>query len=233
MVSRASLQKQPEDVQRMFDGVARRYDLVNDVAALGQTRYWRRVVVDAVDAVPGQKVLDLAAGTGTSSEPYADAGIDVIACDFSEGMLNVGRRRRPDINFVQGDAMNLPFEDNTFDAATISFGLRNVQDPDLAMREMLRVTKPGGRLVIAEFSDPTFPPFRKVYKEYLMRAMPWVATKISSNSEAYVYLAESIEAWPAQDELAHRIEAAGWENVKYRNLTGGIVAVHRAFKPVV
>lgn len=215
----------------MFDGVARRYDLTNDVLALGQTRHWRRVVVDAVDAVPGQKVLDLAAGTGTSSEPYADAGVDVVACDFSEGMLEVGRRRRPDINFVQGDAMNLPFEDNTFDAATISFGLRNVQDPDKAMREMLRVTKPGGRLVIAEFSDPTFAPFRTVYKEYLMRALPWVATKVSSNSDAYVYLAESIQAWPAQDALAHRITAAGWEGVKYRNLTGGVVAVHRAFKP--
>lgn len=214
----------------MFDGVARRYDLTNDVLSLGQTRLWRRVVVDAVDAVPGERVLDLAAGTGTSSEPYADAGVDVVACDFSQGMLAVGRRRRPDIEFVQGDAMDLPFEDDSFDATTISFGLRNVQDPDLALRELLRVTKPGGRLVIAEFSDPTFAPFRVIYKEYLMRALPWVATRVSSNPDAYVYLAESIQAWPAQDALAHRIEAAGFEDVRYRNLTGGIVAVHRAFK---
>jgi len=230
-VSRASLQKQPEDVQRMFDGVARRYDLTNDVLSLGQTHRWRRVVVDAVGAVPGQRVLDLAAGTGTSSEPYADGGIDVVACDFSEGMLQVGRRRRPDIDFVQGDAMNLPFEDESFDAATISFGLRNVQDPDKALREMLRVVKPGGRLVVAEFSDPTFAPFRVVYKEYLMKALPWVATKVSSNPEAYVYLAESIATWPAQDALAHRIQGAGWADVQYRNLSGGIVAVHRGTKP--
>lgn len=215
----------------MFDGVARRYDLTNDVLALGQTRYWRRVVVAAVDAVPGQRVLDLAAGTGTSSEPYADAGVDVVACDFSEGMLEVGRRRRPDINFVQGDAMNLPFEDNSFDAATISFGLRNVQDPDKALREMYRVVKPGGRIVVAEFSDPTFAPFRYVYKEYLMKALPWVATKVSSNPDAYVYLAESIQAWPNQDALAHRLTGAGLQNVQYRNLSGGIVAVHRGFKP--
>ncbi|MDR2256928.1 MAG: demethylmenaquinone methyltransferase [Arthrobacter sp.] len=230
-MSRASLQKQPEEVQRMFDGVARRYDLTNDVLALGQTYHWRRVVVAAVDAVPGQRVLDLAAGTGTSSEPYADAGVDVVACDFSEGMLEVGRRRRPDINFVQGDAMNLPFEDNSFDAATISFGLRNVQDPDKALREMYRVVKPGGRIVVAEFSDPTFAPFRYVYKEYLMKALPWVATKVSSNPDAYVYLAESIQAWPNQDALAHRLSDAGWQSVQYRNLTGGIVAVHRGFKP--
>jgi demethylmenaquinone methyltransferase/2-methoxy-6-polyprenyl-1,4-benzoquinol methylase len=215
----------------MFDGVARRYDLTNDVLALGQTYHWRRVVVAAVDAVPGQRVLDLAAGTGTSSEPYADAGVDVVACDFSEGMLEVGRRRRPDINFVQGDAMNLPFEDNSFDAATISFGLRNVQDPDKALREMYRVVKPGGRIVVAEFSDPTFAPFRYVYKEYLMKALPWVATKVSSNPDAYVYLAESIQAWPNQDALAHRLSDAGWQSVQYRNLTGGIVAVHRGFKP--
>ena len=217
----------------MFDGVARRYDITNDVLSLGQTKRWRKIIVDAVAAVPGERVLDLAAGTGMSSEPYADAGVDVVACDFSEGMLEVGRHRRPDIEFVQGDAMALPFEDASFDAATISFGLRNVQDPDKALAEMARVTKPGGRLVVAEFSDPTFAPFRTVYKEYLMKALPAIATKVSSNPDAYVYLAESIQAWPAQDELAHRIEAAGWSQVRYRNLTGGIVAVHHAIKAPV
>ena len=129
----------------MFDDVAPKYDVVNDVLSMGQTRRWRRIVVDAVGAEPGQRVLDLAAGTGTSSEPYADAGIDVVACDFSLGMLKVGKRRRPDIDFVAGDATDLPFADNSFDACTISFGLRNVNEPKKALAEMLRVTRPGGR----------------------------------------------------------------------------------------
>ncbi len=217
----------------MFDDVAPRYDLSNDVLSLGQTRRWRRVVVDAVGARPGQRVLDVAAGTGTSSEPYADAGIDVVALDFSLGMLKVGKRRRPDIDFVAGDAMALPFADNTFDATTISFGLRNVSEPKVALAEMLRVTKPGGTLVVAEFSRPSFAPWRTVYTEYLMRALPTIARVSSSNPEAYVYLAESIRAWPDQDHLAQWIAEAGWEKVTYRNLNGGLVAVHRAFKPAV
>ncbi|WP_309081195.1 demethylmenaquinone methyltransferase [Zhihengliuella sp.] len=230
-MSRATLQKRPEEVQAMFDDVAPRYDLVNDVLSLGQDRRWRKVVVDAVGAESGQSVLDLAAGTGTSSEPYADAGIRVVACDFSLGMLEVGKRRRPDIDFVAGDATSLPFADGTFDAVTISFGLRNVSDPHLALREMVRVTKPGGRVVVCEFSHPTFAPFRTVYTEYLMKALPAVAERISSNPDSYVYLAESIRAWPAQDQLAGWLADAGWEDVKYRNLSGGIVAVHRGFKP--
>jgi demethylmenaquinone methyltransferase/2-methoxy-6-polyprenyl-1,4-benzoquinol methylase len=197
---------------------------------MGQTHRWRKIVVEAVDAKHGQRVLDLAAGTGTSSEPYADAGIEVVACDFSLGMLKVGKRRRPDINFIAGDATNLPFADNSFDACTISFGLRNVNDPKRALTEMLRVTKPGGRLVVAEFSQPTIPLWRTMYTEYLMRALPAIATKVSSNPDAYVYLAESIRAWPDQDHLAHWLADAGWEDVTYRNLNGGIVAVHRAHK---
>ena len=215
----------------MFDDVAPKYDVVNDVLSLGQTRRWRRIVVDAVGASPGQRVLDLAAGTGTSSEPYADAGINVVACDFSLGMLKVGKRRRPDIDFVAGDATNLPFEDNSFDASTISFGLRNVNEPKKALDEMLRVTKPGGRLVIAEFSAPTVPVWRTMYTEYLMRALPPIARKVASNPDAYVYLAESIRAWPNQDELAAWVAESGWTDVAYRNLTGGIVAIHRAVKP--
>lgn len=230
-MNRASLEKRPDEMATMFDDVAPRYDLVNDILSMGQTRHWRRIVVDAVGAVPGQRVLDLAAGTGTSSEPYADAGVSVVACDFSVGMLRVGKRRRPDIDFIAGDATNLPFADNTFDATTISFGLRNVIDPKKALREMLRVTKPGGKLVVAEFSAPTFGPFRTVYTEYLMRALPPIARAVASNPDAYVYLAESIRVWPNQNELASWISESGWDNVAYRNLTGGIVAVHRAVKP--
>jgi len=215
----------------MFDDVAPKYDVVNDVLSMGQTRRWRRIVVDAVGAKRGQRVLDLAAGTGTSSEPYADAGIHVVACDFSLGMLQVGKRRRPDIDFVAGDATNLPFADNSFDAVTISFGLRNVNEPRKALQEMLRVTKPGGRLVIAEFSSPTLPVWRTMYTEYLMRMLPAIASKISSNPDSYIYLAESIRAWPNQNELAQWIAEEGWQDVAYRNLTGGIVAVHRARKP--
>nr|WP_269436329.1 demethylmenaquinone methyltransferase [Arthrobacter zhangbolii] len=225
------MEKRPDEVAAMFDDVAPKYDVVNDVLSLGQTRRWRRIVVDAVGAVPGQRVLDLAAGTGTSSEPYADAGIDVVACDFSLGMLKVGKRRRPDIDFVAGDATNLPFADNSFDASTISFGLRNVNEPKKALAEMLRVTKPGGRLVIAEFSSPVIPVWRTMYTEYLMRALPPIARKVASNPDAYVYLAESIRAWPNQDSLAAWIAETGWSDVAYRNLTGGIVAVHRAVKP--
>ncbi len=215
----------------MFDEVAPKYDLLNDILSMGQTRRWRKIVFDAVGARPGERVLDLAAGTGTSAEPYADAGIDVVACDFSLGMLKVGKRRRPDIHFVAGDATALPFADDTFDAATISFGLRNVHEPDVALAEMLRVVKPGGRLVVCEFSHPTFAPFHTVYTEYLMRAFPPLARKFSSNPDAYVYLAESIRAWPDQDALAARIAGAGWGDVRYRNLSGGIVAVHRAVAP--
>ncbi|MGK3707981.1 demethylmenaquinone methyltransferase [Arthrobacter sp. IK3] len=230
-MKRATLEKRPDEVAAMFDEVAPKYDIVNDVLSMGQTRRWRRLVVDAVGARPGSRVLDLAAGTGTSSEPYADAGVSVVACDFSLGMLKVGKRRRPDIDFVAGDATNLPFEDNSFDATTISFGLRNVNEPKKALAEMLRVTKPGGKLVIAEFSSPVVPLWRTMYTEYLMRALPPIARKVASNPDAYVYLAESIRAWPNQDELAAWIAAEGWGSVAYRNLSGGIVAIHRAVKP--
>lgn len=227
-MTRADLQKKPADVAAMFDGVAKRYDLTNDVLSLGQDRRWRTAVLDAVAPKPGEKVLDLAAGTGTSSVPFEEAGAFVVPCDFSQGMLEVGKRARPALPFVAGDGTRLPFADDTFDAVTISFGLRNIVDPDAGLREMLRVTRPGGRLVVCEFSSPTWAPFRTVYIEYLMRALPAVARAVSSNPEAYVYLAESIRAWPDQPGLAARIEAAGWRDSRWRNLSGGIVALHRA-----
>ncbi|MCG7202906.1 demethylmenaquinone methyltransferase [Streptomyces arenae] len=229
-MTRASLNKQPHEVASMFDDVAERYDLTNDVLSLGQDRHWRKEVAKAVDARPAQKVLDLAAGTGTSSQPFARAGAYVVPCDFSLGMLQVGKKRTGWMPFTAGDATRLPFKDDTFDAVTISFGLRNVQDTDAALREMYRVTRPGGRVVICEFSHPTWAPFRTVYTEYLMRALPPVARAVSSSPDAYVYLAESIRAWPDQPTLAARLRGAGWSKVAWRNLTGGIVALHRGFK---
>lgn len=230
-MTRASLDKRPKDVAAMFDGVAEKYDLTNDVLSLGQARLWRRAVAQAVDVRPGERVLDLGAGTGTSSLPFAAAGGSVVPCDFSLGMLREGKKRHPELALTAADATRLPFADGAFDAATISFALRNVHDPQAALREMHRVVRPGGRLVVCEFSHPALKPLRTVYSEYLMRALPPLATAVSSNPDAYVYLAESIRAWPDQRALAARIQTAGWTSVAWRNLTGGIVALHRGTKP--
>jgi demethylmenaquinone methyltransferase/2-methoxy-6-polyprenyl-1,4-benzoquinol methylase len=227
-VARAHLDKQPTDVRTMFDAVAKRYDVTNDVLSLGQDRRWRARVFDAVEPEAGELVLDLAAGTGTSSQPFADAGATVVPCDFSLGMLQVGKQNRPHLPFTAGDGTRLPFADGTFDAVTISFGLRNIVDPEAGLREMRRVTRPGGRLVVCEFSHPTWAPFRTVYVEYLMRALPPIARAVSSSPDAYVYLAESIRAWPDQAALAELIAAAGWQAPAWRNLSGGVVALHRA-----
>ncbi|MBF8169505.1 demethylmenaquinone methyltransferase [Streptomyces olivaceus] len=229
-MTRASLNKQPHEVASMFDHVAERYDLTNAVLSLGQDRAWRKAVAQAVDARPAQKILDLAAGTATSSLPFARTGAYVVPCDFSQGMLKVGKVRHSWLPFTAGDATRLPFRDDVFDAVTISFGLRNVQDTDAALRELYRVTRPGGRVVICEFSHPTWAPFRTVYTEYLMRALPPVARAVSSNPDAYVYLAESIRDWPDQAALAGRLGGAGWSRVAWRNLTGGVVTLHRGFK---
>jgi demethylmenaquinone methyltransferase/2-methoxy-6-polyprenyl-1,4-benzoquinol methylase len=229
-MSRAALDKKPTDVAHMFDGVARRYDVTNTVLSAGQDHRWRRRTRQCLELQPGQRVLDLAAGTGVSTAELQRSGAYAVACDFSIGMLRAGRARkeRRDVPFIAGDALHLPFADASFDAATISFGLRNVADVPRALRELARVVRPGGRLVVCEFSRPVFAPVRVIYLNYLMRALPWIARRVASNPDAYVYLAESIRAWPAQDELARVIAAAGWRDVRWRNLSGGIVALHLA-----
>ena len=229
-MSKASLTKNPREVAAMFDRVAAKYDITNDVLAFGLTHFWRKATANAVAAKKGEKILDLAAGTGTSSLAFAKSGATVIPCDFSLGMLQEGNKRSPQLNFSAGDALSLPFADETFDAVPISFGIRNVNNVDKALKEMLRVTKPGGRIVICEFSSPTFEPFRKIYMEYLMKALPAIAKKTSSNPDAYVYLADSIRAWPNQKDFALQINNSNWNNVKWKNLTGGIVCLHKAEK---
>ena len=227
----------------MFDQIAERYDLLNDVLSLGQDRLWRRFVAATVAARPGERVLDLAAGTGTSSRTFTTAGAYCVACDFSLGMLQVGARkaaslRRPQsgpapgpVRFAAGDALALPFRDRAFDAVTISFGLRNVADPDAALAEMLRVTRPGGRLVICEFGHLPAARLDAWYGRYLSAALPAVARRLSPSGDAYEYLAESIKDWPRQAELARRMGAAGWTAIRWRNLTLGVVAVHAALRP--
>lgn len=223
---RASLDKQPADVAAMFDRVARRYDVTNTVLSGGQDRRWRRITTAALALRPGELVLDVAAGTAVSTTVLADTGAYAVAGDFSLGMLRAGRHR--EVPLVALDALRLPFADATFDAVTISFGLRNVADPAAALAEFARVTRPGGRLAVCEFSRPTWAPFRRVYVEYLMRALPPIADVVSSNPDAYRYLAESIRAWPDQEALAHLVAGQGWQRVQWRNLSGGIVAIHRA-----
>ena len=230
-MSSASMDKNPQEVAAMFDGVAKRYDIVNDILSLGRTKAWRRAATKVIAPTSGMKILDLAAGTGSSSEPLAKAGADVTAADFSEGMIAAGRKARPHLNFVKADALSLTFPDNTFDLLTISFGLRNTENTAKALAEARRVVKPGGRLVVVEFSSPTFAPFRAIYMNYLMRALPFIARKTSSNPDAYIYLAESIRAWPDQKALAAQIVDAGWSQVGWKNLTGGVVAIHMALAP--
>ncbi|HEY2305895.1 MAG TPA: demethylmenaquinone methyltransferase [Streptosporangiaceae bacterium] len=267
-MTKAGMDKRPADVAAMFDQVAPRYDLLNDVLSLGQDRLWRRFVAATVAARPGERVLDLAAGTGTSSRTFTTAGAYCVACDFSLGMLQVGARkaasrdqpdgatrggdppgtprsarglgrasRAPDavpvpgpVRFAAGDALALPFRDRAFDAVTISFGLRNVADPDAALAEMLRVTRPGGRLVICEFGHLPAARLDAWYGRYLSAALPAVAHRLSPSGDAYAYLAESIIQWPQAPELARRMGAAGWSAIRWRNLTLGVVTVHAALR---
>nr|WP_213002721.1 demethylmenaquinone methyltransferase [Actinoplanes consettensis] len=228
-VTRADLDKQPHEVAEMFDGVAQRYDLTNTVLSFGQDRGWRRATRAALALRPGERVLDVGAGTGVSTEELERSGAYAVGADLSTGMLRAGRGSGRKVPLVAGDALKLPFADDTFDAVTISFALRNVVDTGAALRELARVTRSGGRLVVCEFSSPTNAAFRTVYLSYLMRNLPSVARAVSSNPDAYVYLAESIRAWPDQEALAARIQESGaWGRVAWRNLTGGVVALHRA-----
>lgn len=215
----------------MFDGVAERYDLTNTVLSFGQDRAWRRATRRALAPLPGERVLDVGAGTGVSTAELARSGAYAVGTDISLGMLRSGHRVRPEVPLLAGDALALPFADATFDAVTISFALRNIVDVAAALREFGRVTRPGGRLVVCEFSHPTNAVFRTIYLSYLMRSLPAVARGVSSNPDAYGYLADSIRAWPDQATLADLIGGAGWHRVAWRNLTGGVVALHRAVRP--
>lgn len=219
----------------MFDTVAPAYDLTNTVLSVGNDHLWRIATTRAVNPAPGERILDVAAGTGTSSASLARSGADVVAADFSRGMIAVGRQRHRDderIEFVQADAMDLPFEDESFDAVTISFGLRNVAEPRTALAEFFRVVKPGGRVVICEFSTPPLKPLAAAYDFYLSKVMPVIVGLASSNDPAYDYLGDSIRAWPEQKVVAGWLRAAGFERVAYRDLTAGIVALHRGIKPI-
>jgi demethylmenaquinone methyltransferase/2-methoxy-6-polyprenyl-1,4-benzoquinol methylase len=228
-MSRAHLDKDPHEVAAMFDGVAQHYDRTNSVTSLGLDKHWRSVTRRVLDLSPGQKVLDVAAGTAVSTVSLAESGAWCVAADFSLGMLRRGAGRP--VPKVAADALRLPFAGGVFDAVTVSFGLRNMSDTVAALSELRRVTRPGGRLVVCEFSSPVFTPFRFVYLNYLMRALPTIANRVSSNPEAYRYLAESIRAWPDQRALAALVQQAGWTDVEWTNLTGGIVALHRANNP--
>ncbi len=260
-MARADLDKRPGEVAAMFDAIAGRYDLLNDILSAGQVRLWRRTVARITGAHPGDRVLDLAAGTGTSSLTFTASGADCVACDFSLGMLRAGRARSARdqgrargsrggpggrspgastaggsggvvppgrVSWVAGDALRLPFRDGSFDAVTISFGLRNVASAGAALTEMRRVTRPGGRLVVCEFSTITIAPVDMLYRRYLLHVLPAIARRTARSPEAYEYLAESIADWPAQRELAGIIEAAGWSAVRWRDLSLGAVAVHVA-----
>jgi demethylmenaquinone methyltransferase/2-methoxy-6-polyprenyl-1,4-benzoquinol methylase len=229
-VSRADQEKKPNEIAEMFDGVAEKYDRTNTVLSFGQDRSWRRSTRAALQLKDGEKVLDLGAGTGVSTQELARSGAYAVGVDISLGMLRVGRRTRPGVPLVAGDALALPFADETFDAVTASFVIRNVANTPAALRELARVTKPGGRMVICEFSHPTNKAFRTVYLQYLMRSIPAVARQVASNPDAYVYLAESIRSWPDQVQFAAIIGENSWTKVGWRNLSGGIVALHRATK---
>ena len=228
---RADLDKDPQAIAAMFSFVAPRYDLVNDLASLGQEAHWRKGVVDALYPVAGELILDLAAGTGASSFPITKAGATVVSLDLTEAMVQVGKSRVPRHRFVVGDGFGLPFADQAFDAVTISFGLRNMADPVSALAEMKRVVRPSGTLVICEFSRPTSALIRMVHRRWLRWVLPILSRVYSSNFVAYSYLSESIFDWPDQRGLAKMIAAAGWGHVQWRNLTCGVVALHRATRP--
>jgi len=235
-----AVEKKAERVAGVFHSVAAKYDLMNDLMSAGIHRLWKRFTVEASGVRPGHKVLDIAGGTGDLSYQFARlVGKDgqVILADINASMLNVGRDRLIDrgtagnIQFAQADAQYLPFPDNTFDCITIAFGLRNVTDKDLALRSMLRVLKPGGRLLVLEFSKPQHNALEKVYDVYSFKLLPLMGKLITNDADSYRYLAESIRMHPDQDTLKTMMQAAGFVNTEFTNMTGGIVALHKGIKP--
>ncbi len=226
-------------VANVFHSVAAKYDVMNDLMSFGIHRIWKRFTIDCSGVRRGQRVLDLAGGTGDLAAKFSrmvgEQG-QVVLADINDSMLKMGREKLRDhgivgnISYVQANAEALPFPDNYFDCITISFGLRNVTDKDKALRSMFRVLKPGGRLLVLEFSKPLLEPLSKAYDAYSFHVLPKIVELVVKDPDSYRYLAESIRMHPDQETLKGMMAAAGFENVNYFNLTGGIVALHRGFK---
>lgn len=233
------LDEKASRVADVFHSVAARYDVMNDLMSFGIHRLWKRLTIERAGVRPGHSVLDIAGGTGDLtlkfSRTVGPRGRVVLA-DINESMLRVGRDKLLDhgvggnVEYVQANAECLPFPDNTFDCITIAFGLRNVTDKDAALRSMARVLKPGGRLLVLEFSKPRNPLLTRAYDEYSFRLLPRIGQVVASDADSYRYLAESIRMHPDQETLKSMMEAAGLERVEYTNMTGGIVALHRGIK---
>mgnify|MGYP003625704908 CR=1 FL=1 len=226
-------------VANVFHSVAARYDLMNDLMSGGVHRIWKRFTIELSGVRKGDSVLDIAGGTGDLAARFADiVGADgrVVLADINDSMLKVGRDKLLDrgiqgnLEFVQADAQFLPFPDNHFDCITIAFGLRNVTDKDTALRSMLRVLKPGGRLLVLEFSKPQSELLGKAYDTYSFRVLPLMGKLVANDSESYQYLAESIRVHPDQDTLKQMMEEAGFTRCEYHNMTGGVVALHKGVK---
>ncbi len=226
-------------VNAVFDSVAQRYDLMNDLMSFGLHRWWKRFTVNVAAIRAGERVLDLAAGTGDLARQLAkktgDSG-EVVVSDINWSMLDVGRERLTNrglvanMRFVQADAEDLPFPDRHFDLVTIGFGLRNVTDKDAALASIYRVLKPGGRLLVLEFSKPRLKALSTLYDAYSFAALPVMGRIVAKDAESYQYLAESIRVHPDQDSLEDMLEQAGFEQCDYFNMMGGIVALHRGYR---
>jgi demethylmenaquinone methyltransferase/2-methoxy-6-polyprenyl-1,4-benzoquinol methylase len=229
-------------VGELFASIARRYDLINDIQSLGIHRLWKRRVLRLARPQSGERALDLCCGTGDLTLALAKHGADVTGLDFSEPMLQVAREKanrqktvtsgsKPNIEFIRGDAQQIPFPENTFAVVTIGYGLRNLADLDAGLRDMLRVTKPGGRLVALEFGKPENSIWRAVYFSYLKFVLPIFGKIFCGNSAAYAYIIESLNHYPTQQAVAAKMEALGWRNVRVFNLIGGVMSIHCAEKP--